>query len=61
MNELTNNNCVCCGAPDLPEGRMVCPGCEAAAKEQKKTPEKALQSTAPEGNHWLLERFLRRE
>ena len=23
--------CVCCGA-EIPEGRMVCPGCEAAIK-----------------------------
>lgn len=27
------DRCVCCGAI-IPEGRMVCPQCEAAAKEQ---------------------------
>lgn len=27
------DRCVCCGAI-IPEGRMVCPQCEAAAKER---------------------------
>lgn len=29
---MMDNTCVCCGAA-VPEGRMVCPGCETAAKE----------------------------
>lgn len=29
------DTCVCCGAP-VPEGRMVCPQCEAAAYDKKK-------------------------
>ena len=28
------SGCVCCGSPDpLPEGRLICPNCEAMYKE----------------------------
>ena len=30
------NNCVCCGEPDIPEGRMVCPNCERKYGEKRR-------------------------
>ena len=32
---FSENRCVACGAP-IPEGRMICPICEAKITEEKK-------------------------
>lgn len=36
---MTENRCICCGEI-IPEGRQVCPSCEAAAKEVTEDVEK---------------------